>query len=60
MKTAKTIAGRKITLTRRQRYLAGRPFASRGRKTYPVTIHQITDGFSFQNGVAAIDDLTYD
>jgi hypothetical protein len=60
MKTTKTIAGRKITLTRGQRYMAGRPFASRGRKTYPVTIYQITNGFSFQNGVATIDGLTYD
>ena len=55
MKTTKTIAGRKITLTRGQRYMAGRPFASRGRKAYPVTIYQITHGFSFQNGVATID-----
>ena len=60
MKTTKTIAGHKITLTRGQRYMAGRPFASRGRKTYPVTIYQITHGFSFQNGVATIDGLTYD
>ena len=60
MRTTKTIAGHKITLTRGHRYMAGRPFASRRRKTYPVTIYQITNGFSFQNGVAAIDDLTYD
>ena len=40
--------------------MAGRPFASRGRKTYPVTIYQITNGFSFQNGVATIDGLSYD
>ena len=60
MKTTKTIAGRKITMTRGQRYMAGRPFASRGRKTYPVTIYQISNGFSFQNGVATIDGLTYD
>ena len=60
MKTTKTIAGHKITLTRGQRYMAGRPFASRGRKTYPVTIYQITHGFSFQNGVATIDGLSYD
>ena len=60
MKTTKTIAGRKITLTRGQRYMAGRPFASRGRKTYPVTIYTITSGFSFQNTAARIDGLTYD
>ena len=60
MKTTKTIAGRKITLTRGQRYMAGRPFAERGRKAYPVTIYPITNGFSFQNTVGRIDGLTYD
>ncbi len=60
MKTTKTIAGRKITLQRGQRYMAGRPFASRGRKTYPVTIYRITNGFHFDNKAARIDGLTYD
>jgi hypothetical protein len=60
MKTTKTIAGRKITLQRGQRYMAGRPFASRGRKTYPVTIYQITHGFHFDNQAERIDGLTYD
>jgi len=60
MKTTKTIAGHKITLTRGERYWAGRPFASRGRKTYPVTIYPISNGFSFQNTAARIDGLSYD
>ena len=60
MKTTKTIAGRKITLTRGQRYMAGRPFAERGRKTYPVTIYDITTGFNFHNTAGRIDGLTYD
>ena len=60
MKTTKTIAGRRITLQRGQRYMAGRPFAERGRKTYPVTIYDITHGFSFDNQADRIDGLTYD
>ena len=60
MKTTKTIAGRKITLTRGQRYMAGRPFAERGRKTYPVTIYDITTGFNFYNTAGRIDGLAYD
>ncbi len=54
------IASQLSKLVRGQRYLAGRPFASRGRKTYPVTIYKITHGFSFQNWVVKIDGLTYD
>lgn len=60
MKTTKTIAGHKITLERGQRYMAGRPFASRGRKIYPITIYRITHGFDFQNKAGTIDGLTYD
>ena len=60
MKTTKTIAGRKITLTRGQRYMAGRPFAERGRKNYPVAIYDITTGFNFHNTAGRIDGLTYD
>jgi len=60
MKTTKTIAGRKITLTRGQRYMAGRPFASRGRKTYPITIYDITTGVNFHNTAGRIDGLSYD
>ena len=60
-KSTKTIAGRKITLTRGERYMAGRPFATRGRKTYPVTIYEITHGWAgFQARALTINGLTYD
>jgi thiol-disulfide isomerase/thioredoxin len=41
-----TIAGRTITLAVGQRYIATRPIARLGRKTYPITIRNITDGWS--------------
>ncbi len=56
MKTTKTIAGHKIALQRGQCYRASRPMASRGRKTYPVTISPM----SAEGGEVTIDGLTYD
>jgi len=59
MKTTKTIAGHKITLTRGERYVAGRPMASCGRTTYPITIRKITNGWS-DTAVLTLPSMTYD
>ena len=59
MKTTKTIAGHKITLTRGERYVASRPMATRGRKTYPISIHNISLGWS-DHAVLTLPEMTYD
>ena len=50
----RTIAGREITLPTGW-YIATRPIADRGRKTYPITIH--AEGWQI---VATLDPMTYD
>lgn len=50
------IAGRALTLTAGVRYLASRPFATRGRTVYPVTIEAVGADAA---GVV-VDGLTYD
>ncbi len=40
--TTRTIAGQTLTLRAGVRYYASRPWAERGRRTYPVTIQPMT------------------
>lgn len=54
-----TIAGHSITLIEGVRYIASRPFASRGRKVYPVTI-QAAIGSPLDAGSVTLDGLAYD
>ena len=49
------IAGHDITLTTGKWYLASRPIATRGRDSYPITIHD-EDG----NDALTIAPLSYD
>jgi hypothetical protein len=57
----RTIAGHRLTLTAGIRYRAERPFAARGRTSYPVTIRNIS---APPMGVVAewlmTEPLTYD
>lgn len=53
----KTIAGVPLTLDRGIRYRASRPFSSRGRSVYPVTIERLDDPV---RDVMTIDRLTYE
>jgi hypothetical protein len=55
-KETKIIAGCKVTLTVGERYFAGRPFAHRSRKVYPVSIREIDTGAV----VKTVSGLTYD
>ncbi len=57
-----TIAGHVLTLESGQRYIAGRPFADRGRTVYPVSIRLVDgDGFDqLTEPAAVVDGLTYD
>jgi hypothetical protein len=58
---SRKLAGHKITLATGRRYLASRPFASRGRKFYDVSITDITDGCGMPGeGSKIIEGLTYD
>lgn len=61
MKT-QTIAGHTLELTEGHRYLATRPMASRGRKTYPISINDITytGPNNLDHTVATIKGLDYD
>lgn len=54
MKT-QTIAGHKVTLEAGNWYIATRPMADWGRKSYPVTITQ-----DLKTPVVTIPSLTYD
>lgn len=49
------IAGRDVTLTAGGWYIAARPMAQRGRKTYPITIY--SEGW---NPVLTLPAMTYD
>lgn len=53
------IAGHRLTLTVGVRYIASRPFASRGRKAYPVAIQPMI-GSPLQATGTVIDGLSYD
>lgn len=59
MTTTKTIGGQAITLTRGERFLAGRPMANRGRKSYPISVYKITCGWS-DHAVLTLSAMTYD
>ena len=57
--TTRTIAGHAVRLYEGVRYMASRPWAEKGRKTYPITISEIAP-----RGIAhrplVISSLTYD
>jgi len=59
MKTTQTIAGHAITLTSGVRYVAGRPFATRGRKTFAVSIRDLEHGWS-DGPVLTLPEMDYD
>ena len=59
MKTTKTIAGHEITLTRGERYVAGRPMASDSQNAFPVSIHNVTAGWS-GDAERTLPAMTYD
>jgi hypothetical protein len=53
------IAGHRLTLTAGVRYIASRPFASRGRTVYPVAIQPMLGSPVDASGVV-LDGLTYE
>ena len=55
----RTIAGHEITLVTGVRYVASRPMATRGRKTYPISISDISLGWS-DHAVLTLPAMTYD
>lgn len=61
-KTSRTIAGTRLTLQPGCRYIASRPFAERGRKSYPVSIRLMdADGFDMcSEPVFVTNGLSYD
>ena len=56
----KTIAGRKMELVAGVRYRASRPFASRGRKEYPVSIAELLPNGEAVPVLYRFDGLTYE
>ena len=55
--TTRSIAGHEVTLTKGVRYLASRPFAQRGRRTYPVAISPMKGQPSARGNV--VDGMDY-
>lgn len=59
MRHTRTIAGHDLTLTVDARYRASRPFATRGRRIYPVSIKCIEPACSYDDDVT-INGLNYE
>jgi hypothetical protein len=56
--TTRTIAGHSITLISGVRYFASRPFASRGRRIFPITFVPMI-GAPLEARTVTIDGLDY-